>query len=222
VFSTSTENLDSHGIRANLFTEIQRTLTGFYGYFAPTFRDFDFKGRVYFNLMFGLAIFVKRGIHEWRHGSFFLEGEKKIINAENPVGNHSIKNLQYLEITAHRDPMMIVNFHGLYQAGREDTKETLRQSERMRDFLQMHGGRRLICGDFSIRPYTKSLGLIEGIGFRNLVTDYGIPTTRSDYYTSKKHPITDYVMVTPDISVRSFNIYPDQVSDHLALGVEFE
>ncbi len=73
-------------------------------------------------------------------------------------------------------------------------------------------------GDFNVLPETKSIQLLEAAGMRNLVREFGITSTRSPLYT-KPEKYADYIFVSKDIEVASFEVLPDVVSDHMALRV---
>jgi endonuclease/exonuclease/phosphatase family metal-dependent hydrolase len=62
-------------------------------------------------------------------------------------------------------------------------------------------------------------------GMTNLVKTYGIKSTRTSLYREYGKPgasnFADYVIVSPDIKVESFEVLPDLASDHAALRLEF-
>ena len=55
---------------------------------------------------------------------------------------------------------------------------------------------------------------------RNLIAEFGITSTRSSLYT-KPLRFADYMFVSNGIEVKDFKVLPDEVSDHLALYLEF-
>ena len=78
----------------------------------------------------------------------------------------------------------------------------------------------VLCGDLNLLPDTKSLKMIEeGLKMRNLVTEYGITSTRTPLYT-KEGKYADYILVGPGLTVKEFNVLPDVVSDHAPLCVD--
>lgn len=56
---------------------------------------------------------------------------------------------------------------------------------------------------------------------KNLIKDFGITSTRSSYY---KKPVrfADYTFVSEGIKINDFKVLPDEVSDHLAMYLDFE
>lgn len=221
MFSTSSDINVSHGIRANCFSEVQEILHDFRGYFAPVVRNVDFHGRVYFDLWYGLAIFVRRDIHEKRHGSFFVHGSQ---NAEiSSLSQRAVtpRNVQFLELERHGTALTVANIHGIWQPSRGDSPETLRQCEAVRKFLDESEGKRILSGDLNLDLDTESLALLEAGGFSNLVKKEHVISTRS-LLASRPISHADYIFVSPEVEVRAFQVLPDQVSDHMALSLEFD
>lgn len=70
-------------------------------------------------------------------------------------------------------------------------------------------------------PETKSLKMLEDLGMRNLIRESGVTSTRSSHY-KKPLRFADYTLVSPDIKVNDFKVLPDEVSDHLAMYLDFE
>jgi endonuclease/exonuclease/phosphatase family metal-dependent hydrolase len=60
--------------------------------------------------------------------------------------------------------------------------------------------------------------------FISLVDTYKIKTTRpsSNELNGLKRNVVDFVMVSPDIKVNSFEVLDSDVSDHLPLVLDFE
>ena len=78
----------------------------------------------------------------------------------------------------------------------------------------------MLCGDFNIAPDTESIRII-GQGMRNLVRDRAVVTTRSALFEFSCNEISDYVFVSPEVTVRSFEVPAVAVSDHFPLVLEF-
>ena len=78
-------------------------------------------------------------------------------------------------------------------------------------------------GDFNLFPDTKSLELIREAGFRDLIQEFSISTTRNRYAWEKyptKYLFSDYVFVSSSLTVQSFEVPTVEVSDHLPMIVE--
>jgi len=86
---------------------------------------------------------------------------------------------------------------------------------------------KVIGGDFNLMPDTESVGLFEKSGYKNLIKDFDIKTTRSSL-NSGKYPegdiqyFADYAFVSPEVKVKDFKVPQVEISDHLPLILEFE
>ena len=60
--------------------------------------------------------------------------------------------------------------------------------------------------------------------FVSLVDTYKIKTTRpgSNELSSLERNVVDFILVTPDIKINSFEVLDSEVSDHLPLILDFE
>lgn len=94
----------------------------------------------------------------------------------------------------------------------------------MIDSLKNNKGIKIVGGDFNLFPETKSIKMWEEIGYRNLIKEYGIKTTRNEYawrnYPNNKHYFSDYVFVDPSVKVTNFDVPEMTISDHLPMIVE--
>ena len=120
----------------------------------------------------------------------------------------------------------IGNVHGISQPGHKlDTPGRFKQSETIIEFFRNKQGLNIIGGDFNILPEARSLRLFEDEGYRDLIKEYRIPTTRN-HLAWRKHPTklyySDYIFVSPEIKVISFTVPSVEVSDHLPLILEIE
>ena len=95
------------------------------------------------------------------------------------------------------------------------------QSDNIIRFLKTVKEPYVFCGDLNLTPDTESLRKLEASGMRNLIKEFGITSTRSSFY-KKPMRFADYVFVSDGITVKEFKTLPDEVSDHLALYLEFE
>ncbi len=192
-----------------LFVRIAATLPNHAAYFRPHFED-----------IFGLAMFVRKDLSVLEEGETSIYREKGFYSSENIGDQHRI--LQYVRL---QDPAcLIANVHGLWNGlGKGDSSDRLAQSERIRDFCALSQGPQVVLGDFNLRPDTESLRLIEECGFRNLVGEYDIASTRTSLYDSREsEPFADYAFVSSDIRVNEFKVLPEEVSDHAALYLDFD
>ncbi len=170
--------------------------------------------------LFGLMVAVKQDCLILESGDVFVHKHKGYI-PETDIANHA-RNIQYVKIKNGNKYITIINFHGLWNGrGKTDSEERIEQSNKIISFLKDLAGEAILCGDFNLRPDTESIALFEKAGLRNLITEYGITSTRTSHY-KKSETFADYVFVTDGIKVKEFKVLPEEVSDHTPLLLDFE
>lgn len=192
--------------RPNLFSEIKEILTDFNGFHIPAAQN-------YFG---GLAIFINKGFILNKVENFILFKELNIIDDENDKNYFAMgRNLQKLEFNHDGKIFTVLNFHGMWIVkGKRDTDIRILQSEKVRKIFDESNGAKILCGDLNVERDTESIAILNR-GNKNLIQEYNIHSTRS---SSKKRPeVVDYIIVSPDIEVKNFEVLPDEVSDHLPL-----
>ena len=145
---------------------------------------------------------------------------RNTISIESSNSNADTKNtglalfstLQYNGKEIH-----IANVHGLPEPGKSDNPNRLEQSQEIIDAFQNRVGIKIIGGDINVDLDTKSVLLFEKAGYKNLIRDFDIKTTRNEIAWAK-HPgnelyFSDYVFVK-DTEVAAFEVPPEIVSDH--------
>ena len=169
---------------------------------------------------YGLLMLVKKDLDVISEGDVFVYKERGHI-PEGDLGFHA-RNVQFATIATKNGNRTILNFHGLWNgSGKGDSEDRLVQSDRIIQFMKTLSNPCVMCGDFNLLPDTQSIKKLENFGFRNLVKEYGINSTRTSLYT-KPEKFADYALVSDEIAVKDFKVLPDEVSDHSPLYVEFE
>lgn len=198
-------SLEEREVSLNILSELQAILTEHDAFFRPVVND-----------IYGLGMLVKKKI------DVIDEGE--IIIHENPnyIGRgptHS-RNLQWLQYQSNNSIHSVFNVHALWNGkGKTDTPERVAQSKKIKEFISTINTPKILCGDFNLRPDTESIKLIES-GLNNLINEYGVQSTRSGLYT-KAEKFADYIFVSPEIKVKSFEVLNIEVSDHLPLVLNY-
>jgi exonuclease III len=192
-------------IMTHAFQEISAVLPEHIAHFRPSFLEH-----------YGLCMFIRKGITVLEEGDIFVHEERGFIPPEDEVGLHA-RNLQYATIEHHGGQITLMNFHGLWNGkGKSDCTERLQQSDRVVHFLQSREEPVVLMGDFNLLPDTMSLRKIEDAGMRNLISEYGITSTRTPLY-DKQIGYADYAFVSDGVEVSEFKVLPDIVSDHAPL-----
>lgn len=169
---------------------------------------------------YGLMMLTQKDLPIVKEDEVFVHKYKGFV----PVGDIGLhaRNVQYVETVFNNKPLTILNFHGLWNGkGKTDSEDRIMQSQRIVEFINTLEGEVVFCGDFNLLPDTQSIQIIEDAGLRNLVTEYGVTSTRTSFYT-KPEKFADYIFVSKGIKVKDFKVLPDVVSDHAPLYIEIE
>lgn len=208
----------AHRSRANIYQELERTLPEFHAIYHAAQSYTDHLGHTEDHLEYGLATFTKHSVPVQEVGEVFVHRTRDSIEGND--FSTLPRNIQYLRLPYHRKLLTIVNFHGLWNGqGKGDAPARLVQSKKLREFMESCPGPVIVCGDFNLLPDTESFQIIAD-GMRNLVDEYHVHSTRSNFY-QKPVKLADYILVSPEIEVRDFRVLGVEVSDHLPLVLEF-
>ena len=195
------------GIDLNLLNNIQKVLPNHTHYFRPHFNDY-----------YGLALFVRKNIKVLEEGEIFVYRARVDPDED---GNHA-RNLQYIRIGITDHEYVLAQVHGLWNGqGKGDSEDRLTQSDNIVQFITSLEVPVVLMGDFNLRPDTESVRKLEAAGMRNLISEFGITSTRTLLYTKSSEQFADYAFVSDGITVEDFKVLPDEVSDHAPLYLEF-
>lgn len=133
----------------------------------------------------------------------------------------------YIQVEFENTKVHICNFHGLSKPGDKlDNFGRLKQSKMMIDFFKDKEGLKIIGGDFNLLPETESIEMFEKYGYRDLIKDFKISTTRNrlawENYPDNKQYYSDYVFVSQEVKVNNFSVPNIEISDHLPLILDIE
>lgn len=224
--------------RANFLEELRRALPEFAGIFAPMQEDFDVGTDYEGQLILGNAILYKKKLEVKAQGSFFIYNEFNSYqqNLDYEMLGH---NAVYIAVPPNPEAQLkpgcgvtIVTLHGNAQPGsKRDSPKRLAQSQKVLDFLTDKTGEKIVLGDFNLLPETESIRMFERAGYRNLVMEYGVKSTRgsnhrklSPQYANTPEgyqEFADYTFTTPSVKVQSFTVPDLPLSDHLPMILEF-
>ncbi len=196
------ENIMVHGL-----PEIAEALPEFEYFFNPHFMD-----------NYGLLMLIRKRYSVQGSGEVWVHKEKGFV-PNGDIGLHA-RNVQYVTIKYRDIAYTIMNFHGLWNGkGKTDSEDRLEQSKKIIASLCSFEGEVVCVGDFNLLPDTESIKLLELAGLRNLITEYGVSSTRTSIY-KKPEKFADYAFVSSGVEVKDFKVLPDEVSDHAPLLLE--
>lgn len=191
-----------------LFDTISKALPDHVGYFRPHLEDW-----------FGVAIFIKKESLVTQEEEHYIYKEKGYLPEDIRM---NARLVQAVQTQRESKALTVFTLHGVWQPeGKGDTPDRVKQSERILEFTETFAGPKIISGDFNSNPDTHAITMFEEYGYRNLIKEFGVTSTRSAVYT-KLGKYADYVFVSPDVKVLDFKVLDDEVSDHKAMMLEFE
>jgi len=121
----------------------------------------------------------------------------------------------------------VCNVHGVSRPGDklDNTSRLLQSRELIARFSHLEG-LKIIGGDFNLELNTESVRMFEESGYRNLIREYKIPTTRNKYvwdrYPESKQYFSDYIFVNDKVIVKEFLVPDVEASDHLPMILTFD
>lgn len=162
---------------------------------------------------FSQAIFVRKAIKIASYGT---------LMGDSPDLGLAI----YVKLQVGDTHMYICNMHGKSRpADKLDNPGRLTQSRQLIDFFKDNDGPVVIGGDFNMLPETKSMKMFSQRGYRDLIQEFAIDTTRN-HLSWDRHPIkmyySDYIFLNDKAQLKSFSVPKNEVSDHLPLILEID
>jgi endonuclease/exonuclease/phosphatase (EEP) superfamily protein YafD len=118
----------------------------------------------------------------------------------------------------------LCNVHGHARPGdKQDTSDRIRQSQLIIDFFKSISGPKIIGGDFNLDLNIKSVQMFEQNGYKNLIKEFNISTTRNEIAWAQfknKQLYADFVFTSPNVKVTKFLVPNMEISDHLPMILE--
>ena len=200
-------------IYPGLFSKLKKMLPNFEGFYEKSMLDRTM------HYIYGQAVFSKEKFDMQNLGRINL-----FKNVYNDMGYASPFKLKVCSKI-----LYIVNVHGKARPVHKlDTPVRLRQSKLILDFLKNKTGLKIVGGDFNLLSETRSVGMFEKAGYRNLIKEFGIKNTRNRLIWNflkkgeEKQYFADYVFISEDVKVNSFEVPDCEISDHLPMVLDFE
>lgn len=207
---------DDKAASLNIFSELSDLLPDHQPFFRPVIGNS--KGNAY-----GIGMFVNNEVKVMKEGDITIHHNPDYpTQAPNRHGPTHSRKLQWIQCRIEEKIHTIMNVHGLWNGmGKTDTPERIAQSQKIRNFMHTLSTPKILCGDFNLRPETKSLKILKE-EMKDLIEVYNVPSTRSNYYPKREEqPFADYILTCPKITVKHFEVLKDEVSDHAPLLLEF-
>jgi endonuclease/exonuclease/phosphatase family metal-dependent hydrolase len=138
--------------------------------------------------------------------------------------NNQSKAVQVVDLELpNSKKLRVLNYHGIWTKEKIGNKETLKACRQILGLAKEVDCPTIIVGDFNLFPDTPSMQVFYK-DFTSLVDTHNITTTRpkSNELSNLERNVVDFVLVSKDIKVKSFEVLDLDVSDHLPLVLDFE
>lgn len=206
--SPNAKSAIQQGAKEDIYLDIKKALSGFDAFIAPAQDNEE-----------SLAMFIRRTLLIKKIDDVFVYRWKNAM-VNNDASTYGV-NIQYAQFQQDNKYYTVCNLHGHWTPNfKGDNPARLEQFENIKRFLDGFDCRKILCGDFNVASNTKSVAILES-SMRNLISEYKITSTRSHLYT-KEVKFADYIMVSPEVRTRNFEVLQVVVSDHLPLLIEFD
>jgi|WetSurMetagenome_2_1015567.scaffolds.fasta_scaffold152570_2 endonuclease/exonuclease/phosphatase family metal-dependent hydrolase len=181
--------------------------------------DYDFGGflevgnylKTKFKMLNKSSVFVKRSSSgtapDWLH---FPKTQTKDVQVVDLELSNSKK-------------LRILNYHGIWTKEKVGNAETEKACKKILDLAKAANYPSIIVGDFNLFPDTPSMQVFYN-DFISLVDKHNILTTRpnSNELSHLERNVVDYILVSKNIEINSFEVLDSDVSDHLPLVLDFD
>ena len=174
----------------------------------PDFREYTDTKFLAENNRFHQAIYVRPGV--------VVQHSASLLSDQTDCGL-----ALYLQIEHNGQLVSVCNVHGTaLPVNKLDTPARIKQSSLILDFFASLQGPTIIGGDFNLEPLTQSVAMFQERGYRNLIADYTIATTRNHLVWDrhlKPQLFADYMFTSPEVTVEDFTVLDNEISDHLPM-----
>ena len=165
------------------------------------------------NEYFPMSIYTNKNMQVLSSGTLMADGMDRGL-------------AMYVEIKTQHGSMFVCNVHGRSRPNEKlDNPGRLMQSRDIIDFFKNKLEPVIIGGDFNLFPETESIQMFKKQGYRDLIEEFGIDTTRN-HLVWDRYPIkmlySDYVFLNDKVVLKSFSVPKNEVSDHLPLILEIQ
>lgn len=206
--------------RANFFRDVCAALPDHAATFCPAARGVLWDGDRAVPSQWGLATFVHRSLPVIGQVQGFVHKDYSHDGYGDHPRSRSAHGVRLFDDGSGRT-VTITHMHGLRDLrGKMDTPERAAQAGRLLDLsrqITRNGDLRILCGDFNVEPGSETLSILHADGLTELVSAFGIASTRSSHY-EKPGRFADYMLIDAPAAVKNFEVVTHpEVSDHLPL-----
>lgn len=204
-----------------------------YSFFGPTWmvKDFhqtNFHQKENFDFEFGGFLksgnYIRTKFKILKRSNVFISNKNIKVTDWSTWPKNQSKAVQVVDLKLpNSKKLRILNYHGIWTKEKIGNKETLDACKKINQLATEINYPTIITGDFNLFPDTQSMNVFQD-NFISLVDKHNIQTTRpkTNELSYLKRNVVDFIFVTKDIKIKSFEVLDTDVSDHLPLILDFE
>lgn len=177
------------------------------------------------NSYFGNATFFKKSFSVKDKKIIWLKDYQEVtLHTPFPYRPYSVLSLG-LDILG--KTVQVINTHLLWGPTPQDSKEKLKQGQKLYKYLKTVDNPFILSGDFNVDQSSQIVSWISTLG-RNLTVENNVTNTLNFRTHRVKHLFprglaVDYIFVDRRLQVKNFKVVEDEdLSDHFALAAEIE
>lgn len=152
----------------------------------------------------------------------FVETHSEFINGEykaDTVLGETIGNNLNIQIVKLENGFTVVNHHGFWRPQPLGDEESVKAFAKVGQIVRQLDGPVVMCGDLNLIHEAPAMRALDFL--RDLTHENHVQNTLSGLKYNGEVPY-DHILVNSDVQATDFTVYPDLVSDHLALSAEVE
>lgn len=202
-----------------------------YGFYAPNWQTNSHKTSRYhddpkYQLDWGGVIefgnYVKSRFPILFATNIYVENHFSFVTNWTNWPEQDYRAVQVVDLAIDGHPLRILNYHGIWTRDKKGNAKTLSANNSIKNLAGEAKAAIIIAGDFNLFPDTESMKIVSNT-YESLVDTFKIKSTRPQSNELNKVPrnVVDYIFINKHIRVVDFQVIESDVSDHLALRLDF-
>lgn len=180
-----------------------------YAFFSPNWGCEFAGGTLKLGNLILSKIPFKEQLSTFVHGAY----DPKTVLDQTPRNN---LNVQIVRLS---NGFTVVNHHGFWRPNPLGDAETIAVFQRLVDIIRPQPTPLVLCGDLNVVHDAPAMRALDFL--RDLTDEHKVPTTLSGVKVAHNVPC-DHIMISPNVLINNFTVYPDLISDHLALSADLK
>jgi endonuclease/exonuclease/phosphatase family metal-dependent hydrolase len=174
----------------------------------------------------GNATFYKKSLHVSEKKIYVVHDNKEPFPSDSNQFGIIGRTILHLTFEIDGKKISFLNGHLAWAPTSSERPYQTEQGEKIINYLQTVPHPFVFSGDFNLNPQQPFIKKLEKIA-RNLTNEYKIKNTLNPrtHLAKELFPngvAVDYIFITDDITLKSFSVVEDNISDHFGLQMTIE